>query len=115
MSKEEHPDVKSQPSTKEKSENPKKRPQPDVKNEEAEVPNKVKKVEKDSKNHEKNEENDKIKWHYIEHHGVLFPDLYIPAGLKIKVKVNISLLMFKRDKKLLLLGNKKRPVDGGQN
>ena len=54
----------------------------------------------------------KIKWHSLEHRGVLFSDPYAPFGLKLKIKV---IFEWKRNREKIkrLPKNRKRFVAGG--
>jgi len=36
------------------------------------------------------EQDNKVKWQYLEHHGILFPELYTPIGFKLKMKVEFN-------------------------
>lgn len=36
------------------------------------------------------QKDDKAKWQYLEHHGMLFPDLYSPFSFRVKIKVAVE-------------------------
>ncbi len=92
----------------------KKRAQPMGKNEKPATPSKMKKLSAESaadnpsskpdskskskgngkdkgkgkgKDHESDKKHGGSIWHHLEHHGVIFPELYTQFGLKLKVKV----------------------------